>query len=407
MRMTASPASRHAITFIFITVFLDMVGFGLILPVLPKLIQSVGHVSIGDAALVSGWMFFAFSLAQFLFGPTMGNLSDAFGRRPLLLLAVLGLFIDYMVMTFAPTIAWLYFGRALAGLLGSSYVIANAYIADVTLPEGRAKAFGTMGAAFGLGFVIGPAIGGLIGEYGARLPFIVAACVSALNLSYGYFVLPETLPLEKRRPFEWKRSNPLGTFKVFQAYPGVLPLCIVMFTYFFATSVYPAIWTFWGPAKFGWTESVVGLTLAVFGIITAVFQGALSGPSVKYFGEHNTALIGMISAFIVFFGYGLAPNFLFIVVLFVIHGPEGLIQPMLAAIMSKAVADDAQGELQGGISSIMNIAMLLGNVFFSQLFGHFMKPNGMIVSPDIAFYVAGVIMAVSLALFLRADRKAV
>jgi MFS transporter, DHA1 family, tetracycline resistance protein len=403
--MTASPPSRHAITFIFITVFLDMVGFGLILPVLPKLIQSVGHVSIGEAALVSGWMFFAFSLAQFLFGPTMGNLSDAFGRRPLLLLAVAGLFIDYLIMTFAPSIAWLYVGRALAGLFGSSYVIANAYIADVTSPEDRAKAFGMMGAAFGLGFVIGPAIGGLLGEYGARLPFMVAAGVSALNLIYGYLVLPETLPPEKRRPFDWKRSNPLGTFKVFQAYPGVVPLCVVMFIYFFATSVYPAIWTFWGPAKFGWTESVVGLTLAVFGVITAVFQGALSGPSVKRFGEHNTVLIGMWSALIVFFGYGLAPNFFFIVVLFVIHGPEGFIQPMLAAIMSKAVAENAQGELQGGISSIMNIAMLLGNVFFSQLFGHFMQPNNVIVSPDVAFYVAGVVMLVSLVLFLRADRQ--
>ena len=402
-RMTASPASRHAITFIFITVFLDMVGFGLILPVLPKLIETVGHMPLGDAALVSGWMFFAFSLAQFLFGPTMGNLSDAFGRRPLLLLAVAGLFIDYLIMSFAPTIGWLYVGRALAGLLGSSYVIANAYIADVTAPENRAKAFGMMGAAFGLGFVIGPAIGGMIGEYGARLPFNVAAAVSALNLIYGYFVLPETLPPDKRRPFDWKRSNPLGTFKVFRAYPGVLPLCIVMFIYVFATSVYPAIWPFWGMAKFGWTEWLVGASLAAFGIVTAVFQGGLSGPAVKRFGEHNTALIGMISATIVLFAYGFAPNFMAIIVLFVIHGPEGFIHPMLSAIMSKAVAENAQGELQGGISSIMNIAMLLGNVFFAQLFGHFMQPNAIIVSPNVAFYVAGAVMLVSLLLFLRID----
>ena len=403
--MPASPVSRHAITFIFITVFLDMVGFGLILPVLPKLIESVGHMSLADAALVSGWMAFAFSFAQFLFGPTMGNLSDAYGRRPLLLLAVAGLFIDYLIMSFAPSIAWLYVGRALAGLLGSSYIIANAYIADVTPPEGRAKAFGLMGAAFGMGFVIGPAIGGVIGEYGERLPFMVAASVSAINLVYGFFVLPETLPPEKRRPFEWQRANPFGTFKVFRAYPGVLPLCLVLFIYMFASSIYPAIWTFWGPVKFGWSESIVGLTLAVFGIITAVFQGALSGPSVKRFGEHKTALIGMWSALIVFFAYGFAPNLLVICVLFIIHGPEGFIHPMLSAIMSKAVAEDAQGELQGGISSVMNIAMLLGTVFFAQIFGHFMKPNAIMVSPDIAYYVAGVIMAVALLLFLRTQRQ--
>jgi MFS transporter, DHA1 family, tetracycline resistance protein len=404
---TMQPPSRHAVTFIFITVFLDMVGFGLILPVLPKLIETVGHMSLAEAALVSGWMSFAFSMAQFLFGPTMGNLSDAFGRRPLLLLAVLGLFIDYMIMSLAPTIGWLYVGRALAGLLGSSYVIANAYIADVTPPEGRARAFGVMGAAFGLGFVIGPAIGGLIGEYGARLPFQVAAGVAALNFIYGYFVLPETLPPEKRRSFDWRRSNPLGTFAVFRKYPGVLPLCAVLFIYFFATSVYPAIWTFWGPAKYGWTESVVGLTLAVFGMITAVFQGVLTGPSVKRFGEHNTVLLGMISALVVFFGYGLAPNFMVIMVLFVVHGPEGFIHPMLTAIMSKTVAENAQGELQGGISSVMNVAMLLGSVFFARLFGHFMQDNSVIVSPDVAFHVAGIIMLASLLLFLRADRKAV
>ncbi len=405
--MTASQntpaASRHAITFVFITVLLDMVGFGLIMPVLPKLIESVGHMSLGDAALVSGWMFFAFSLAQFLFGPTMGNLSDAFGRRPLLLIAVAGLFIDYMIMSLAPSITWLYVGRALAGLLGSSYVIANAYIADVTAPENRAKAFGMMGAAFGLGFVIGPAIGGMIGEFGERLPFQVAAGVSAINFVYGYFVLPETLPPEKRRAFDWRRSNPLGTFKVFSSYPGVLPLCVVMFIYFFATSVYPAIWPFWGMAKFGWTEWLVGMSLAAFGVVAAVFQGGLSGPAVKRFGEHNTALIGMISATLVLFAYGSAPGFLFVMILFVLHGPEGFIHPMLSAIMSKAVAENAQGELQGGISSIMNIAMLTGNVFFAQLFGHFMSPGAMIVSPDIPFYTAGVIMVAALLLFLRVD----
>ena len=286
--MTALPSSKLAVSFVFITVFLDMVGFGLIIPVLPELIETVGHVDIARAAAIGGWMFFAFSLMQFAFGPLMGNLSDAYGRRPLLLLAVFGLFIDYLIMSFAPTLFWLFVGRVVAGFCGASYVIANAYIADVTPAEERGKAFGMMGAAFGLGFVVGPALGGILGEYGARVPFYVAAGVSApFNLIYGFLVLPETLPPDKRRPLEWARANPFGTFKVFQQYHGVLPLCVVMFVYFFASSLYPAIWPFWGIAKFGWSELVIGLTLAAFGVVTAVFQGMLTGPFEKRFGTRQ------------------------------------------------------------------------------------------------------------------------
>ena len=402
--MTASPASKHAITFVFITVFLDMVGFGLIMPVLPSLIEDVGHITIAKAALIGGWMFFAFSATQFLFGPTMGNLSDAFGRRPLLLLAVFGLLIDYVIMSLAPNLFWLFVGRAFAGLCGASYVIANAYIADVTAPEGRAKAFGLMGAAFGLGFVIGPAIGGILGEYGPRVPFYAAAAISGLNLVYGFFVLPETLGQDKRRAFDWRRANPFGTLKVFRQYRGVLPLCGVVAVFFFASSVYPAIWAFWGIAKFGWTESIVGVSLAVFGIITALFQGVLTGPAVKRFGEHKVAMIGLVSATIAAIGYGFAPGLAVVVVFLLIHGPEGFVHPMLMAIMSKDVPQDAQGELQGGISSIMNLTMLLGTVFFSQIFGYFMSPGAPVVSPNIAFFTAAALLALTFGLFLLVDR---
>lgn len=403
--MTASPASRHAVTFVFITVFLDMVGFGIIMPVLPSLIQEVGHVSIAEAARIGGWMFFVFSLMQFAFGPAMGNLSDAFGRRPLLLLAVFGLFIDYLLMSFAPSLFWLFVGRAIAGLCGASYVIANAYIADVTAPEDRAKAFGMIGAAFGLGFVVGPALGGVMGEYGARVPFYVAAAVSALNLIYGYFVLPETLAAANRRGFEMKRANPFGTFKVFATYQGVVPLSIVMFVYFFASSVYPAIWPFWGIAKFGWSEWLVGMSLAAFGIVTAVFQGALTGPAVKRWGESKVALIGLVSAVIAAVGYGFAPGLLVVILLLVIHGPEGFVHPMLTAIMSKAVPENAQGELQGGISSIMSVSMLLGTVFFSQIFSIFMLPNSFVVTPDMAFFVAAGLLVVTLVMFIALRRS--
>jgi DHA1 family tetracycline resistance protein-like MFS transporter len=362
-------------------------------------------MSVADASIISGWMFFAFSVAQFLFSPVMGNLSDAFGRRPLLLLAVFGLGVDYMFCALAPSLAWLFLGRAIAGLCGSSHVIANAYIADVTEPDKRAKAFGLMGAAFGVGFVLGPAIGGLLGEYGPRVPFYVAAAVSFINFVYGWFVLPETLAPEKRRPLELGRANPFGTFKIFGSYSGVLPLCFVLFIYFAATSVYPAIWAFWGIEKFHWSVATIGLTLAGFGIISAAFQGALSGPVVKWFGEYRVVLVGLFIGGVAAFGYGLAESLWVVLVLLVVHGPEGFVHPMLTALMSKAVPDDAQGELQGGISSIMNVAMLTGTVFYSQLFGYFMSPKAPFISPDVPYFVCAGGLVLALALFAVVGRK--
>ena len=399
-------ASPHAVTFVLITVFLDMVGFGLIMPVLPALIQDVGTMSVADATRVGGWMFAAFSLTQFAFSPLMGNLSDRFGRRPLLLLAVFGLGVDYIFSALAPTIFWLFIGRAIAGLCGSSFVIANAYIADVTAPEDRAKAFGMIGAAFGVGFVLGPAIGGLLGTYGPRVPFYVAAVVSLLNFAYGWFVLPETLPAEKRRAFAWRRANPFGTLAVFRTYAGVMPLCVVFGLYFFASAIYPAIWPFWGAAKFGWDTATVGLSLAAFGIITAVFQGFVTGPAVARYGEARVALIGLVSAVIAAVGYGLAGGLAVVVVFMLVHGPEGFVHPMLTAIMSKAVPEDAQGELQGGISSVMNLAMLVGTIFFSQIFAHFMDAGRVNPSPNVAYFVAAGLLAAVLALLVAVRPKA-
>jgi DHA1 family tetracycline resistance protein-like MFS transporter len=252
--------------------------------------------------------------------------------------------------------------------------------------------------------VIGPAIGGLLGAFGPRVPFYVAAAISGLNMIYGYFVLPETLSRQNRRPFDWARANPLGTFKVFRKYRGVVPLCIVFFIYFFASAVYPAIWPYWGIAKFQWSTLMIGVTLAAFGIVTAIFQGALAGPAVKRWGEIRVALAGLIVAVIAAIGYGLAPSLMVVIIFLVIHGPEGFVHPMLTAIMSKEVPENAQGELQGGISSLMSVAMLAGTVFFSQIFGYFAKPNPVIVSTSIAFYAAAAILAVSLFMFWRIER---
>ena len=399
---SAPAPSRHAIYFVLITVLLDMIGFGLIIPVLPVLIETVGHMTLAEASLVGGWMFFAYSAAQFVFGPLMGNLSDTFGRRPLLLLAILGLLLDYILQAWAPTLTWLYVGRAISGVCGASWIIANAYIADITTPQDRAKYYGMMGAAFGLGFVLGPALGGLLGEYGPRVPFIAAAIIAGVNLVYGYFVLPETLAPQHRRRFEWRRANPFGAFKVFQSYHGVVPMCIVLFSFFFFSSVYPAIWSFWGMAKFGWSTSMVGLTLAIFGLCMAAAQGGLTGPLVKRFGEWNVALFGFVAAVIAALGYGFAGGLTMVIVMLLIHTPEGFIYPMLSALMSRAVPENAQGELQGGVSAVLNVA---GTVFFAQMFGYFMSPDAPFQSPSMGFFIASAGLAMTFGLYLWLVRR--
>lgn len=398
--MPARSPGRNAVAFVFVTVFLDMAGFGLIMPVIPKLIEEVSGRDLAGAAFIAGWLSLAYGGMQFLFGPAIGNLSDAYGRRPVLLLSVFGMAADHLLTALAPTLAWLFVARIVSGLCGASYSTANAYLADITAAENRAKAFGMMGAAFGLGFVIGPAIGGLLGEFGPRVPFFVAAAIAGLNFLFGLLVLPETLPPGKRRPFSLARSNPVGTFKVFSSYRGVVRLAIVMFLYVFATSVYPAIWAFWGIARFGWTEATIGLTLAAFGMLTAIVQGGLTGIVVKRLGEHATVVLGLAIAVAVAVGYGLAPGLLAVLILLVIHSPEGLVNPALTAIMSKEAPADAQGELQGGIASVMSIAMLLGNLMFAQVFGYFMQPTAPLVTPNAAFYLSSALCCLSLALFV-------
>jgi MFS transporter, DHA1 family, tetracycline resistance protein len=392
---TLPPAkSKRAMTFVFITVVLDMVGFGIIMPVLPQLIGSVGQVDLSHAAMMGGWMFAAYAIAAFAFGPLMGNLSDRFGRRPLLLLSVAGLGLDYLMHALAPTLGWLFVGRILAGLCGASWVIANAYITDITEPDERGKYFGMLGAAFGLGFILGPAIGGLLGEFGARVPFYAAATLSLINFAFGYFVLPESLPAEKRRAFDWRRANPFGVFAVFATYKGVLPLVGVLALFFFATSIYQAIWAFWGTAKFDWSPSMVGLSLAAFGIVTAVFQGALSGWGSRVFGEARLALIGLVLGVIALAGYGMIAAPWMVFALMVVHGPEGFVHPMLTAILTRLAPEDAQGELQGGLSGIMSLSMLFGTVFFAQVFGFFMGQSAPFRSPDVAFWIAALLVAI-------------
>lgn len=400
----APARARRAMAFALVAVFLDVAGFGLILPVMPPLIEEVGGVGLDAAALVGGWLFAVFSLAQFVCAPLVGTLSDRFGRRPLLLLAVAGLAVDYVVHALAPSLIWLFAGRFFAGVCGSSFVIANACLADVTTPERRARAFGLMSAAFGLGFVLGPAIGGLLGSLGTRVPFWCAAGLAGANFLFGLFGLPETLAPEARRAFSWREANPLGALVVFRRFPGVLPSAGVLVAYFFSTAIYPAIWPFWGMAKFGWSAETVGLTLAISGLATALVQGFASGPAVARLGERRLAAVGLAVGAISLAAIGAAPTTTLVLVVLIVQATEGFVHPMLSALMSKAVPEDAQGALQGGISAGMNLAMLAGTIFFAQVFGWFLSPAAPVRSPDVAFFVAAAAMGLALLLFLRTGR---
>ncbi|MGI3170833.1 TCR/Tet family MFS transporter [Pseudooceanicola sp. C21-150M6] len=394
-------ATRRAQLFIFVTILIDMIGIALIMPVMPALLQHVGHVDLARATVIGGWMFAAYSLAQFLCGPLIGNLSDRFGRRPLLLVAIGGLAIDYVFCALAPSIWMLFIGRLIAGICGASYITASAFMTDVTPAEDRARAFGMIGAAFGMGFVIGPAIGGLLGELGPRVPFWAAAALSGANFVFGLFVLPESLAPEKRRAFDWRRCNPLAVLKVFRGYPSVLPLTVVMVMYFFATSSYPTLWSFWGIAQLGWDELTIGITLAMFGATAALFEGVLSGPLVRWVGESRVILMGLVTGTIGAFGFALVTQTWMVAALLVFVALEGLVHPCLNALMTKQVPDDAQGELQGGISSLSNLAMLLASIFYTQIFGWFIRPEAETPMPGAPYMVTGLLLALSLFVFLR------
>ena len=401
----AAPAPRTAVVFVFVTVLIDMIGVGLIFPVMPALLQDVGHVDLSQASVIGGWMFAAFSLAQFLAGPLVGNLSDAFGRRPLLLLAIGGLALDYVLSALAPTIWLLFVGRIIAGLCGSSYIVANAFLTDITAPQDRARAFGLIGAAFGMGFVFGPALGGLLGEFGPRMPFWAAAVLAAANFLFGLMILPETLPPERRRPFSWRRANPVSLLKVFRGYPTVLPLAAILTLYHFAGSAYPTLWAFWGIAQFGWTELTIGVTLALFGLMAAVVEGGLSGPFVRWFGEHRLIVAGLAIGAVCSFGFGMATTMTAVIVLLVVTSLEGLVNPCLIARMTSEVPDDAQGELQGGLSSLANLAMLCGAIFFTQIFGWFIRPDAIEPRPGAPYLVAAGLYVIALLAYLVVTRR--
>jgi DHA1 family tetracycline resistance protein-like MFS transporter len=386
---------RHALLFILITIFIDTVAFGIIIPVLPKLIAQLGDTAISDAAAYGGLLMFVFALMQFLFAPVIGNLSDRFGRRPVLLVSLTALGIDYIIMGFAPSLVWLFVGRMIAGVAAATFATANAYISDITDEEERAARFGLIGAAWGVGFVLGPALGGVLGEFDLRLPFFAAAGLALLNVIYGFVVLPETLKEENRRPFVFWRANPVGALASIRRYPMVVGLFGALALYFVAHAVNPSTWTYYVLHKFQWSEGQIGLALAAVGLSGAVVSGTLVGPLVKRLGEAGAAYLGFILSGISFVGYALATEGWMLFPWIVLGAFMGLVMPSLRSIMSQVVPEDGQGELQGAISSLMGLTAIVAPLVMTQLFRYFSMQTAPVYFPGASFLLAGCLMGLA------------
>lgn len=392
---------KHALAFIFLTVLIDTIGFGIIMPVMPTLLTTLTGESTAQVTFYAGWLLTTYAVLQFICGPIMGNLSDRFGRRPVLLGSLAAFAFDYMLMGFAPTLAWLFLGRAIAGVAGAVYSPAMAYIADVSPPEKRAQSFGVMGAAFGLGFIIGPMIGGLLGELGPRAPFFAAAALGALNFLYGIFVLPESLPVERRRKFEWKRANPLGTLTALRRYPAVIAIAGAVFLWQLAHQVYPATWSFFAKIRFDWSEAAIGASLAFVGVLMAFTQGFLTGRIVPRIGEYRAVMLGVGSGVLSMLMIAFATSSWFVYVAMAAGMLQGLAYPSMNAIMSKHVPPDQQGELQGGVSSMMSLTTIIGPLLMTQTLGRFSGAGAPVFFPGAAFVLAAALGAISLLIVMR------
>ncbi len=402
----ARAPGKHALAFIFLTVLIDSIGFGIVMPVMPQLIVQLTGEPLAQATFIGGWLLTSYAVMQFVCGPIMGNLSDRFGRRPVLLASLAAFAIDYAFMGFAPTLAWLFLGRVLAGVAGAVYSPAWAYVADISAPEKRAQSFGVMGAAFGVGFILGPALGGLLGEFGPRAPFFAAAALGALNLLYGLLVLPESLPADKRRKFEWTRANPLGTLMALKRYPHVMAIAGAVFLWQLAHQVYPSSWAFFAEIRFNWSPGQIGASLAYVGMLMALTQALLTGRIVKHLGEQRAVMVGITSgaASMLLLAFSNVGWFVYVAI------TAGMLQfvayPSMNAIMSKQVPPDEQGELQGGVASLMSLTTIIGPLLMTQTLGRFSGAGAPIYFPGAAFALAAVLAVCALAIILRAGAKA-
>jgi len=404
----APPVAHRpaAVAFIFITVVLDVLALGIIIPVLPRLVESFLGGDTARAAQYYGLFGTVWALMQFVFSPVMGALSDRFGRRPVILFSIFGLGFDYILMALAPSLWWLFIGRVISGITGASFTTAGAYIADVTPPEKRAASFGIIGAAWGLGFVLGPALGGVLGGINPRLPFWAAAGMTLVNAIYGFFVLPESLPRERRRAFSWKRANPVGSLKLLRSHPDLFGLATVYFLYLLAHQVLPSVFVLYTGYRYGWNERTVGLTLAAVGICNIAVQGMLIKPIVARFHERATLLTGLTFGAAGFLAFALAGSGAVIWSCLPVFALMGLFGPSVQSLMTRRVGISEQGQLQGASSSIMGITGLIGPGLFTLTFAFFIGAGRDWHLPGAPFFLAALLLVMALGVAWRVTRFA-
>jgi DHA1 family tetracycline resistance protein-like MFS transporter len=407
MDQPAQPKREAALGFIFITLLIDITGFGIVIPVFPKLIEHLLHTNdLSAAARYGGWLTFAYSVMQFLFAPVLGNLSDKYGRRPVLLGSLLGFGIDYIFLAFAPSIWWLFVGRIIAGITGASFTTASAYIADVSTPEKRAQNFGIIGAAFGLGFIIGPVLGGILGAVDVKLPFLAAAALALLNAAYGYFILPESLAKENRRPFEWRRANPIGSLTQLKKYPAISGLIASLILIYIAAHAVQSTWTYFTMERFKWSESLVGYSLGFVGLLSGLVQGLLIRITIPKLGQKKSIAIGLLLYSVGLFLFSIANQSWMMFAILIPYCLGGIAGPAIQGLISNQIPPNEQGELQGGLTSLMSVTSIIGPPLMTTLFAWFTGKNAPVQFPGAPFLMGAILMLVSTVLAVRSFRRA-
>lgn len=399
--MSTSTQRQAAVGFIIVTALIDVLSFGILIPVLPHLVERMSGGDAAHAARIYGYIGTVWALMQFLFAPLLGALSDRYGRRPVLLLSCAGLGLDFIVMALAPDLAWLFVGRAISGITAASFTTANAYIADITPPDQRAAAFGKIGAAWGIGFIIGPALGGFLVSIEPRLPFWFSAALALCNFGWGLFVLPESLPRERRAAFSWARANPVGAIGMLRSQPGLAPLAVVFLLHWLAHYVLPSVCVLYTGYRYGWSPQTMGYAMAFTGVCSVIVQAGLVKRVVGRIGERNAMAVGLACGVLGYLMYGLAPTGFGFWLAVPVFALLGLLGPSLQALMTRRVGPEAQGRLQGANSSLMGIAGILGPSLFTQTFAYFISPVAPLHLPGAPFLLAASLAALGLLVGLR------
>ena len=396
---------KAALGFIFVTVLLDILSIGIIIPVLPNLVKSFTHGNAGSAADYVGLFGAVWALMQFVFSPVQGALSDHFGRRPVLLISIFGLAADYVLMALSPNLAWLFVGRLISGITAASFSTANAYVADITAPKDRAASFGLLGTAFGIGFIIGPSVGGVLGQVDPRLPFWAAAGLAFTNGLYGLFVLPESLPRDRRAPFKLANASPIGSLKLLVRYPGLLQLGCVMFLYFLGFQALQSVTVLYTNFRYGWTPNAMGLCLGGIGLASIVVQAGVVRPFVKRFKERGALYTGLAFGMAGMFVYGWAPTGALFWLGVPVYGLVGLVQPGVQGMMTRRIRPDEQGRLQGANSSIMAVTGLIGPLLFTQIFHRLVADGHARILLGAPYYLGALLFLAALGLALLTRRS--